>query len=189
MPHGLETKATTHGRYSKWLPKRLLERYEASEGDPDLLNMRSEISLIDARLEDLLRRVDKGESGEAWSNIRMHYEELKFAFDNADAGGVAAGMKALERTIMRAQSDYGTWRELQVCLEQRRRLVDSEGKRLQMMQQFITAEQAMLFVTTVIGSVTRHVRDSDALEAISKDIMGLVGPGSRQFSLVEGESG
>jgi hypothetical protein len=115
----------------------------------------------------------------------MHYEELKFAFDNADASGVTAGMKALERTIMRAQSDYGTWRELQVCLEQRRRLVDSEGKRLQMMQQYITAEQAMLFVTTVIGSVTRHVRDSIALEAISKDIMALVGPSSRQFSLVE----
>jgi hypothetical protein len=185
MPHGFDTKKTTHGRYSKFLPKRLLERYEASEGDPDLLNMRSEISLIDARLEDLLRRVDKGESGEAWSNIRMHYEELKFAFDSSDAGGVAAAMKALERTIMRAQSDYGTWRELQVCLEQRRRLVDSEGKRLQMMQQFITAEQAMLFVTTVMGSVTRNVRDTDILEAISKDIMALVGPGSRQFSLVE----
>ena len=44
------------GRYSAYVPERLRERYEAAEDDAELLSLRSELALTDARLMDLLAR-------------------------------------------------------------------------------------------------------------------------------------
>ncbi len=175
-PRGLESANLIHGRYSKFLPKRLLARYEESEADSELLNLRSEISLMDARLEDLLRKVDTGESGALWRSIHLQYEDLEFAIKAQDAGLMSVALSGMKNLIGRAQSDYACWRELQVCLEQRRRLVDSEGKRLQMMQQYITTEQAMLLLTQIVASVKQHVLDPVALQAVSRDLVRLAGP-------------
>jgi hypothetical protein len=46
-----------HGRYSKYLPERLAERYQASLEDSELLGLRDELGLVDARIADLLERV------------------------------------------------------------------------------------------------------------------------------------
>jgi hypothetical protein len=64
------------GRYSKYVPERLRERYEAAEDDAELLSLRGEIALTDARLLDLLARVNTGESGQLWAELRRAYREF-----------------------------------------------------------------------------------------------------------------
>src|SRR5918999_1579701 len=65
------------GRYSTYLPERLRERYEQAEGDAKLLSLKSEVALTDARLIDLLARVDTGESGQLWATLKKAHEEFK----------------------------------------------------------------------------------------------------------------
>ena len=42
------------GRHSRYLPVRMAAKYQEAEHDPELLSLRDEIALVDARLADLL---------------------------------------------------------------------------------------------------------------------------------------
>lgn len=122
VPRGAALPQTIHGRYSKSLPTRLRERFDASERDPELLNLRQEIALIDSRTGQLLE------------------------LDDPDG-----------------------WPEIVSLIEQRRKLVETERKRLVEMQQMITAEQAAVLIAALTDAVRRHVDDPDALAAIASE--------------------
>src|SRR3954469_9482211 len=79
-PSGHASPHFKSGRYSRYLPSRLSERYHEAQADQRLLELREEIALIDARLCDLLATED--------------------------------------------------WEQIYRVIEQRRRLVDSENRRL-----------------------------------------------------------
>ena len=53
------------------MPARLLERFEATLADPDLLSLRAEIGLVDARLAGLVAGVDGDEpaGAPAWGEV------------------------------------------------------------------------------------------------------------------------
>src|SRR5688572_7711861 len=128
------------GRYSAYVPERLRERYEQAADDPELLSLRSEVALVDARLVDLLSRVDTGESGALWAELRRAYR----AFARARLAGddEPAALAKVEHLIERAGQDHQAWAEIGTLIEQRRKLAESESKRLITLQQMITAEQA-----------------------------------------------
>lgn len=126
-PAGAAHPAFIHGRYSKYLPTRLSERYRTAATDPDLLALGSEVALLDARLAELVERTNATEAGVVWAEIVQ-------------------------------------------LVEQRRRLVESERRRLVDLQQYLTAEQALGLITAITASVRRHVHDREALRAISADV-------------------
>lgn len=172
-PMGMALPQFKTGRYSKVLPARLAARYQEALSDPALLELREEVSLLDARLSDLLQRVETGESGEVWKLLRAMFAE----FNRARAAGKVPEMQAalhdIEGLIVRGLADYAAWQEVGGVLEQRRKLVESERKRLVEMQQMITSEQAMVMLAAVVDTVRRHVTDRTALAAISADIARL----------------
>lgn len=71
-----------------------------------------------------------------------------------------------------------TWEEIRNLIEQRRKLVESERKRLVELQQVVTADQAMLLIRAVVASVREHVRDPAILRAITEDLarLSVAGP-------------
>lgn len=76
-PRGLASPQTTHGRYSQDIPTRLAGRYLASQSDPDLLNLKSEISLVDARLAELLQQVQHIDNPMIWESIQPMIEQRR----------------------------------------------------------------------------------------------------------------
>lgn len=170
---GPASPAFKTGRYSKYLPARLTERYAEAVNDPELLALREDVALIDARLADLLRRVDSGESGQLWKDVRQAYQSFIKARRRGDDEAAAAAFDELGELIERGASDHAAWSEIAALLEQRRRLVESERRRLVEMQQVITAEQAMVLIAAVVDVVRKHVSDRHILSAISRDIGAL----------------
>jgi hypothetical protein len=168
---GTASPTYRNGRYSAYVPERLRERYEAAEDDAELLSLRSEVALVDARLADLLARVDSGESGKLWAELRRAYR----AFIRARQAGLgeAAALATVERVIERAVGDHQAWAEIGELVEQRRKLTESESKRLVTLQQMITSEQAMAMIGRLVDIITRHVPDQRALSAIIVDIQAL----------------
>lgn len=59
---GPANPAYRDGRYSRYMPKRLLEQYERAAGDGDLLVMRDDVAIVDTRLAELLSKLDSGET-------------------------------------------------------------------------------------------------------------------------------
>ena len=172
-PSGIASPQFKDGRYSKVLPPRLKERYEAALKDPQLLEQRPEISLLDARLADLLARVDTGESGAIWQGLMAQRMELIAAQRAADVKGQAAAMRAIIDLIAQGHADYQAWADVHAVIEQRKRITESERKRLVEAQQMITTEQAWLLIQGVIESLTTHITDRKILTAIQNDITRL----------------
>lgn len=188
-PTGIAAGNFRTGRHSAALPSRLLERYTESLADPELLGIREEISLTDSRIADLLLRVDTGEAGETWRSLKETYYVAKRAAEVINTVGRAsvAGQKAEDEffkafeaigiLIAEGAQDYQAWDEVNNMVEQRRRLTETETKRLKEAQRMVTSEQATALVAALVASVKRHVTDRTALAAISSDITGLLARG------------
>jgi hypothetical protein len=138
-----------------------------------LLELRSEISLTDARLADLLNRVDSGESGALWQALMTARGDLLLARRANDAMKQAQALNAILELISQGHADYRAWGEIATVLEQRRRLVESERKRLTEAQQTLTIEKAMLLIGAIGGIIKAHVTDVTTLRKISADISAL----------------
>lgn len=175
---GIAAPGFKHGRYSKYLPDGLLERYQAARSDPDLLALRDEIALIDVRLGQLLEFATTGEHERLWPMLKEAYGELRKAIQAKDPSAMVGELGILESLINGGADRYGAWVELDRVIEQRRKLVETERKRLVEMQQMITAERAMVLVAVLQESVRKHVRDPQVLAAIASDIRRAVIAGS-----------
>src|SRR6187399_1656871 len=66
---GVASPSFTTGKYSKYLPTRMLDRYHEAAEDHELIALREDVALLDARIADMLQRVDTGESGEIWASL------------------------------------------------------------------------------------------------------------------------
>ena len=51
---GIASPNFKHGGYSKFLPVRLGDNYQEAMADPELLALRDDIALLDARVHDLM---------------------------------------------------------------------------------------------------------------------------------------
>jgi hypothetical protein len=157
------------GRWGKAVPPRLLDRYQQSANDPDQLALCHDIALLDARLDDLLRRVGTGESGDAWKRLRKIFAEFYKAHEADDDDRMDQKVEALNEIIAEGAGDETSWAEVLSLLEQRHRLVESEQKRLQVGKLMMKTDDAWAYMDALIQSVKRHVKDSAALTALNDD--------------------
>src|SRR2546429_446360 len=105
-PSGLASPQFRDGRYSKYLPTGLLERYATAVQDPDLLALRSDISLVDARLSQLVERLKSHESSAIWKALAEALAKLDAASEWTEQEAAKASLKALVR---RGAQAYPQW--------------------------------------------------------------------------------
>jgi hypothetical protein len=172
-PVGTACKHFRTGRYSAYVPARLRARYEQAQAGPELLSLHHEVALLDARLSDLLSRVDTGESGAVWGDLQRSRIEFARARRAQDVGRMMAAVATLETIIDGATHDHQAWGEIADLLEQRRKLVESEQKRLVSLQQMLSTEEALLLVRRIGDIVSRHVPEQKALSAILVELRQL----------------
>lgn len=155
------------GRYSRVLPSNLAERYEESRRDQELLALRDEIALLDSRLADLLGGLSSGGARKLWDSLQTAYDDLRNAMGRRDIDGAGVAIRELGIVIETGAKESDVWGEVYTVLEQRRRLTESEAKRLIQMQQVITTEQAMVMLARVQQAVIENVSDKSALAKIA----------------------
>lgn len=78
-PAGIASANFRHGRYSKDLPARLAARFTEAQADPELLSLRAEIALIDARTNELLAGIgsDSVRAAQVWPEIMAGFEQRR----------------------------------------------------------------------------------------------------------------
>lgn len=180
IPRGPALPQYKDGRYSKLLPARLAANYERAASDTDLLVLREDIALVDARLADVLSRVDSGESGASWKKAKAALAMMQDGLSKNDTAAAKAGMVDLDSIIKKGMSDHYAWREVGELLDRRERLVRSERRRMVELQQMITNEQALTMMSAIVALVKEHVDDKHALAAISDGI--------RRLAMVDGRA-
>jgi hypothetical protein len=187
-PRGPASATFKNGKYSKFLPSRMVARYREAERDPELTSLRSELALVDARLMDLLTRVHSGESGVVWVALRKAHRTFKVAQRSGDVAQMRAALDEIGVHIEAAVVDHEAWREIHDLVEARRKLADTESRRLATLKQMLTQEQALLLVGRVVDIVTRHVPDRQVLANVVLDLQRLMEREETVYGLEEGTS-
>lgn len=171
---GLASPTLKDGRYSKYLPARLAARYGEAISDPNLISLREEIALTDARLGEVLGRLETGERESVWDELATGINAFEKAVKQGDAAGMKAAIASLTSLPKRGNAEREIWIEVGETIERRRKLVETEHKRLVAMQQMMTSEQAMMLITAVVSAVQKHVTDRSTLMAIQTDLTAIM---------------
>jgi len=163
------------GKWSKHLPTRMKDAYENSRSDPDLLSHIEDISLTDSRVEDVLKRVDSGESGALVKQLKIAFKEFKRARAKRDAEKMAEYLELVDELITKSHSDYLAWEEVGKLLERRRKLVESERKRRLEAGLTLSLEASLALIGTVEKLIMENVTDVAVKEKIARELTRLVG--------------
>jgi len=174
---GRASPSYKHGRRSKYaglLPGRMVQSYEESINDSRGLQLRQEIGLVDARISDLLTRVDTGESGRLWTKLKQTHAEFNKARSLGKIDEMQERLAELGGLIAAGQKDVEIWDEVNRALDLRRKLVESERKRIIETQQSVTAEQITDFMTVLLDILASEVKDRPTLNRLANRLLEIV---------------
>lgn len=156
------------------MPKALREKYDVAIADDDLIVLRKDIALLEARIWQLVEKIEEQESGKTWFMARDAYREMRAAMDGHDEVALKAALFELDNAIRKGARDYMVWQEIQQVMEQKRKLTVDERKRLVDLKQMMTIEQTMLLIQKLANLVKANVTDDTALRNISEGLTSLV---------------
>lgn len=175
-PRGRDHPAFKHGRYSKHLPDRLGALVEQQIGDPDLLSLRDDVSLLDAITFELLENIDIGYEIELWKAAQKAYNDFQKAANDDRQDEAMAALTGLGNTLGQGLEVSKPRKELIGLLEQRRKTVDTERKHYLQMQEVITGKQFADFLSALSHALDTRVNDDGVIDirAFRRDIDALL---------------
>jgi len=172
-PKGIASPNFKTGRHSKYLPADLMGRYSEAIADGELLNLRSEIALLDALITENLSALQVGESAEFWDAALDQVILCRRAYKSENYASLEQSLDELEALCDTRRLHFAAEKEVRDKVDQRRKLVESERKRLIEMQQTVTSEQALLLMSALLDAVRRNVNDVSTLTAIQTEFIRL----------------
>lgn len=174
-PKGIASPNFRTGRHSKFLPERMLQSYMDAQQDTELISLRAELSVVDARISDLLSRVDTGEAGRIWKAAVQAWDSYKRARYSANPDLLIAAEHDLDGLLHDGLDDYAAWSEVEDLINLRRRLASDERRRLVDMQQMMSYEQGMTMASALLEAVRSSVTDRAQLAEIQMNFTRLMG--------------
>lgn len=167
-----------HGRHSKYMPKGMAERYEEALRDPNLTSLTAEIALTDLRVGDLLSAIGGTGNAKLWGEARKMLNDFKAGKTTAAAAG--AVIRNLDALVDEGLTTATSWDELRDTLDLRRKLVETETRRMRDLHQLIDLRTAIAMMTQLVNEVTTRVSDPAVRAALSAHFARFVGSGSSQ---------
>lgn len=172
-----------HGGYSQYMPERLFQKFSEQEKDENLLNLRQELALMQTRIAEVLEDFDEGGSREFWLRLK-HYKDK---YNEADVGERAHWRNMIFDTIELGVEEVAKWEEIGDQVERKRKLVESEHRRMKDLQAIMTMDQVNEMMALVITSVKRHVEDPRTKRKIAGEVSQIWNVGDGTLMLEEGQ--
>lgn len=165
---GIASPNYSSGRYSKHLPDRFYAAYEAGMEDPELLNLRSEIALLDLRIQEAVRALGYEQPEEWFQRLREASQRLK----NAKGDKLQEAVNELCNIV---EASYDTdaeraWNQIMETTDQRRKLVESEMKRQAQLQMMVPADQFVAFMGFMRSIIRTYITDDELRVRIANDL-------------------
>ena len=168
-PRGTDLPQFKTGRYSKALPDRLFEKYEIALADEERHDLRDEIALAETKIDDILGRIEHGESGELW--LRLRELERRVRRETGDARAALLG--EMLNLIRRGAQDEIMWREVERWIARKQRVVEADMRVARDKQEMVSAEEVAALCAGILDAIRRHVEDRQTRAALARDIRAL----------------
>ena len=143
-------------RYGPDLPTDVLGRVKRALEDPELLDLKENIRLFDARLGELLALLDTGTAGK-YPPLNDAINEYERVRDNPRASQAERDQawKAIRQTMDSAERRQNIWNQIERTTANRSRLVDQQQKREAFLQQHIPVARLVALVN-ILSSMMRQ---------------------------------
>jgi hypothetical protein len=184
-PRGFHLPQTRTGKYSKVLPLRLSARYHEALTNQDLLSLREDIAVTEARLTDLLSRVDSGESGQVWQALQHAADAFEAALQAGDTLAIDRHWATMQELVRQGSADYAAWAEIYKVRETRCKLTQKETRTLLTQQQMVTVQELSHMFGAITSAITRSVV-ANTDEATGRRILAAV---SQEFNWIADKVG
>lgn len=185
-PRGVELPHFSHGRYSKALPDRLSMRYEEALSDEERHDLRHEIALAEAKINDLLARMEHGESAALLLLLHTKERQVRAAEARGDSERVRALMGEILTLIRRGGEESLAWKDVEHWIARKTRTVEADVRIAATKQQMISVEEVMALIGLILNAIRRHVPDQSVRNALAKEIRAATdreAPGDAALSL------
>jgi hypothetical protein len=169
-PSGKDSPHFKHGFYAKALPKDLKANFEKLLADPQLLEGRSEVALMQLRLQRLSARVNSNESGRAWRTLQDTFNLFREANDAGNQEGMLAALNRMNEIVAGEVNDENAWAELTDFIEKATKVAEREWKRILANRQVVTTEQVRLIVASLTQAVLLYVKEPEARQQIAEHV-------------------
>lgn len=181
-PNGFDLPHTKAGRYSVYLPKNLAGQFDTAVSDPQILNLNANIALLDVRLNELLTQLADNETTESWNELGNLLGPLSKAIEERNGSKAVALMERVLQSWQSFYSNKETWQEIIEVSEARRRLTESERKRLIDMDLVLHADRAYMLVAFIQDIIIRHVQDQSVRASIAYEIRRVLADGFGRYA-------
>jgi len=142
--------------------------------DRNQLALNPEIALIDARIADVAKRVDSGEGGTIWERLENAWSQFESAMTAQDMESIKTQMRVLQILVRKGGEDWEVWKSVTDLIEQRRKLVESESKRMKDQAETMTATEAYVLFNAILTLVNEHVTDKETKAKLQRGFENLV---------------
>jgi len=154
---GAAAPSFKHGRYSKYIPKNLEARYANALSDPQLLELNDEIALLDARLTQLLERIEVGESHSLWLEAQRAIMQLQAGVRSQNRNKIEQALIRLDQLVKSGLNEYRAWHEVESIIQQRARLVESQRRRAIELEVMIQIPEVLAYMAALSLAVRKRV--------------------------------
>jgi hypothetical protein len=175
---GIASPTFKHGRYSKVLPTGLRKKFEEAGKDPLLLSHEPELKLLDVKISDLIGELGQGGGLEATAELQKAWKEFQAAKLAGDETRVATCISTMNGIFQRGKSVADIWQQILDCIEARRKILESESKRLKEQGQTMGVEQLLAIIEYIVDVIRQSVlkyADRDTASKILSKVTGDIG--------------
>ncbi len=109
--HGSYTTGKHVGRYA--IPTSLSDRYQEMQDDPNILDLKNNLGIIDVRLQQLLNKIENADFGQSvLPQLSKLYYRAERHLRNKDMDKFAETWIDMGGLIQQGSNDYTVWQEI-----------------------------------------------------------------------------
>lgn len=150
-----------HGRYSRAIPRDIVEKVRDAREDPTLQGLREEIAALQVLLEDEWQRVWALKSDGAFQSLGDLLKRTNDVLLDWDAEKAESILRDFAGAMDHANAVSRGVDRVRLMMLSKGRLLAEEGRHLERAQQVITMERAYGLLKTFLDIVVDEVRDTD----------------------------
>jgi len=160
------------GRYLRYLPARMLDRYKEFMMDTDIINLRSEMALLDTRIVEQLEKLETSDSKTAWLKIHNAKAAINriLSGKECDSEDLESISDILSQAMAMRDTETEVWSSVLMCIDQRRKLADTERRRIEASHKYLTLDEAEAMMAFITEVVIKYIPDGVARRQISEQL-------------------
>lgn len=176
------------GLYSRHLKKLkgIAKEYEEARKDGKLKELTDDLALTHAFIVQTLEKISNSEleSRRDFHALRDSFLELKEAILSDDKPKIAGLLASFSSAFEKTEEDFKARHELFELMDFKRKLLETENKRLQFLDSFMDKRQAMALIallgTTLVNLIDAHIEDERKRAEAKKQVINTL---RRHFDL------